>query len=53
MYKLTKTSLHFLDSIDQHIIDTEVNITHGNQHLTKASTYQVDFSLQKFHFHFA
>jgi t-SNARE complex subunit (syntaxin) len=32
-----------LDSIDQHIINTEVNVQHGNQHLTKAVTYQVAF----------
>ncbi|CAF3465104.1 unnamed protein product [Rotaria socialis] len=30
----------FLDSIDEHIINTEMNVTHGNQHLTKAVTYQ-------------
>lgn len=29
-----------IDSIDQHIIDTEVNIHQGNQQLTKAATYQ-------------
>ncbi|CAF1442508.1 unnamed protein product [Adineta steineri] len=29
-----------IDSIDQHIINTEVNVTHGNQHLSKAMTYQ-------------
>jgi len=29
-----------IDSIDQHIINTEVNVQHGNQHLTKAVTYQ-------------
>ncbi|CAF3372742.1 unnamed protein product [Rotaria sp. Silwood1] len=29
-----------IDSIDEHIINTEVNVTHGTQHLTKAMTYQ-------------
>jgi len=29
-----------IDSIDEHIINTEMNVTHGNQHLTKAVTYQ-------------
>jgi t-SNARE complex subunit (syntaxin) len=33
----------YLDSIDQHIINTEVNVHGGNQHLTKAVTYQVAF----------
>jgi t-SNARE complex subunit (syntaxin) len=33
-----------IDSIDRHIIDTEVNIHQGNQQLTKATTYQVAFS---------
>lgn len=33
-----------LDSIDEHIINTEVNITSGNVQLQKARTYQVIFT---------
>ena len=33
--------MFFVDCIEQHTINTEVNIQQGNQQLTKAQSYQV------------